>query len=44
MINAAGSRSVKNISEKIKTLNIPFAVIGDGEKPGKMDHAVHGDF
>ena len=44
VINAAGSRSVKNISEKIKTLNIPFAVIGDGEKPGKMDHAVHGGF
>ncbi len=44
IINAAGSRSVKNIAEKVKTLNIPFAVIGDGAAPGKMDRAVHGGF
>lgn len=44
IINAAGSRSVKKISEKIESLNIPFAVIGDGAKPGKMNHAVHGGF
>jgi len=44
IINAAGSRSVKNISEKIEKLNIPFAVIGDGVQPGKINHAVHGGF
>ena len=44
IINAAGSRSVKNISEKIEKLNIPFAVIGDGAQPGKINHAVHGGF
>ena len=44
IINAAGSKSVKNISEKVEKLNIPFAVIGDGAQPGKMNHAVHGGF
>ena len=44
IINAAGSRSVKNLSQKIESLNIPFAVIGDGAQPGKINHAVHGGF
>jgi 2,4-dienoyl-CoA reductase (NADPH2) len=44
IINAAGSKSVKNIAEKVEKLNIPFAVIGDGAQPGKMNHAVHGGF
>ena len=44
VINAAGSKSVKTISGKIEKLGIPYAVIGDGDKPGKMNHAVHGGF
>lgn len=44
IINAAGSKSVKNIAEKIEKLDIPFAVIGDGAQPGKINHAVHGGF
>ena len=44
IINAAGSRSVKNIAQKVEKLNIPFAVIGDGVQPGKINHAVHGGF
>jgi len=44
IINAAGSKSVKNIAEKVEKLDIPFAVIGDGAQPGKMNHAVHGGF
>ncbi len=44
IINAAGSKSVKNIAEKIEKMNIPFAVIGDGAQPGKINHAVHGGF
>lgn len=44
IINAAGSRSVKNIAEKIEKLGIPYAVIGDGDSPGKMNHAIHGGF
>jgi 2,4-dienoyl-CoA reductase (NADPH2) len=44
IINAAGSKSVKNIAEKVEKLGIPFAVIGDGAQPGKMNHAVHGGF
>jgi 2,4-dienoyl-CoA reductase (NADPH2) len=44
IINAAGSRSVKTISEKIEKLGIPYAIIGDGDKPGKMNHAIHGGF
>ncbi len=44
IINAAGSRSVSNIAEKIEKSNIPFAVVGDGNKPGKINDAVHGGF
>ena len=44
IINAAGSKSVKTISEKIQKLGIPYAIIGDGDKPGKMNHAIHGGF
>lgn len=44
IINAAGSRSVSNIAAKIEKLNIPFAVVGDGNKPGKINDAVHGGF
>lgn len=44
IINAAGSRSVKTIAAQIEKLNIPFAVVGDGSKPGKINDAVHGGF
>jgi len=28
----------------VEKLGIPYAVIGDGVKPGKINHAVHGGF
>lgn len=44
VILASGSRSVQRLSTDIASLNIPFAVIGDGIKPGKINDAVHAGF
>jgi len=44
VVIASGSRSVQRLSKKIETLGIPFTVIGDGVKPGKLDDAIHGGF
>jgi 2,4-dienoyl-CoA reductase (NADPH2) len=41
---AAGSVSVNELSQKIKSVNIPYAVVGDGVKPGKINDAIHGGF
>jgi len=44
VVLAAGSKSVKNTAEMINSLGIPFAAVGDGVVPGKMDGAIHGGF
>jgi 2,4-dienoyl-CoA reductase (NADPH2) len=44
VILASGSRSVQLLSKDIASLNIPFAVIGDCIKPGKINDAVHAGF
>ncbi len=44
VILAAGSKSLKNLSESLKPSGIPISVIGDGAKIGKIDDAIHGGF
>ncbi len=44
VILAPGVKSRTTLSNEIGTLGIPFAVIGDAVKPGKIDHAIHGGF
>lgn len=44
VILASGSRSVQRLSKEIEKLEIPFTLIGDGVKPGKLDGAIHGGF
>ena len=44
IILAAGSSSVKNLSAEIDKTGIPYSVIGDCVKPGKINDAIHGGF
>ena len=44
VILASGSRPVQTLEEKVSDLDIPFSVIGDCVKPGKINDAVHGGF
>ncbi len=44
IILASGSKSVKRISSEIESLGIPYQIIGDCIKPGKINDAVHGGF
>jgi 2,4-dienoyl-CoA reductase (NADPH2) len=44
VVLAPGVKSRTILSKEMATIDIPFTVIGDGAKPGKIDHAVHGGF
>jgi 2,4-dienoyl-CoA reductase (NADPH2) len=44
VVLAAGSVSVNDLSATIKSLNIPYTVVGDCIKPGKINDAIHGGF
>ncbi len=44
VILASGSRPLQTLSRDIASLNIPFKVIGDCIKPGKINDAVHAGF
>jgi 2,4-dienoyl-CoA reductase (NADPH2) len=44
VILASGSRPVQRLSREIEMLKIPFAVIGDCIKPGKINDAIHAGF
>ena len=41
IVNAAGSRSVRRVSEVIGETGIPFATIGDCVEPRQINHAIH---
>jgi 2,4-dienoyl-CoA reductase (NADPH2) len=41
VINGSGSKSVKKISPLLEGMGIPYAVIGDGLQPGRIDNAIH---
>lgn len=44
IIVASGSRSVKQLSEEAPTWGIPYRIVGDCIKPGKLNDAIHGGF
>jgi 2,4-dienoyl-CoA reductase (NADPH2) len=44
VVLASGSQSVPGLSAKFKKLGIPFATVGDGVRPGKLNEAIHGGF
>jgi 2,4-dienoyl-CoA reductase (NADPH2) len=44
VIIASGSQAVPGLSKDIKRLGIPFATVGDGVRPGKLNQAIHGGF
>ncbi len=44
VVLASGSQSVAGLSAKVKKLGIPFATVGDGVRPGKLNEAIHGGF
>lgn len=44
IINAVGSRSVRNIADKLEKTGIPYAVAGDSIRPGTILQAVHNGF
>ncbi|MCP4199194.1 MAG: FAD-dependent oxidoreductase [Proteobacteria bacterium] len=44
VVLASGVKSRAILSKEMETLGIPFTVIGDAVKPGKIDHAIHGGF
>jgi len=44
VVNAVGSRSVKNVASKLEGLGIPFKVIGDSMRPAQINDAIHEGF
>lgn len=44
VILASGSKSVQTISREVGSLKIPFSVVGDCVRPGKINDAIHGGF
>ena len=44
IIIAAGSKSVNTLESPLAELNIPYTLIGDCLKPGKIDNAIHSGF
>lgn len=44
IVLASGSQSVPGLSAQVKKLGIPFATVGDGVRPGKLNEAIHGGF
>jgi len=44
VVNAVGSRSVKNVASRIDGLGIPFKVVGDSVRPAQINDAIHEGF
>jgi len=44
VINAVGSKSVRNLADQVESLGIPFAVIGDSVRPAQINDAIHEAF
>jgi 2,4-dienoyl-CoA reductase (NADPH2) len=44
VVNAVGSRSVKNVASKLEGLGIPFKVVGDSARPAQINDAIHEGF
>lgn len=44
VILSSGSKSVDTLSDQLEALAIPHTVVGDSNKPGRIDDAIHGGF
>ena len=44
VVLASGIQSVQGLSAEIKKMGFPFATVGDGVRPGKLNEAIHGGF
>ncbi|MCX7677613.1 MAG: FAD-dependent oxidoreductase [Spirochaetes bacterium] len=44
VVNAVGSRSVRNVADKLDGVGIPFKVIGDSVRPAQIHDAIHEGF
>ena len=44
VVFAVGSNSVNNVSAQVEKIGIPYAIVGDCVKPGKINDAIHGGF
>lgn len=44
IVNAVGSRSVRKVADALASTGIPYTVIGDADKPARIDKAVHDAF
>ena len=44
VINAAGTRAVRRVAERLDETGIPYAVIGDSIRPARMLEAIHEGF
>lgn len=41
VVNATGSRSVRKVADMLESTGIPFSVIGDSVRPGRIFDAIH---
>ncbi len=44
VVLAAGSTSVRTLSDQVADLGIPYTSVGDCVKPGKINDAIHGGY
>ncbi|NOY69638.1 MAG: FAD-dependent oxidoreductase, partial [Deltaproteobacteria bacterium] len=44
VILSSGSKSLDTLSASLRQLSIPHTVVGDSNKPGRIDGAIHGGF
>jgi len=44
VVISSGSKSKDTLSERLKSSGIPYTVVGDSAKPGRIDDAIHGGF
>ena len=44
VVNAAGSKSVTTVAEKLEKTGIPFKVVGDSVRPAQINDAIHEGF
>ncbi|MBN1495639.1 MAG: FAD-dependent oxidoreductase [Spirochaetes bacterium] len=44
IVNAVGSRSVRNVSDAMEKTGVPYTIVGDAKKIGQIDKAIHDGF
>ncbi len=44
VVNAVGSRPVRKVADTLAATGVPFTVIGDSDRPARIDKAIHDAF